>query len=56
MGRDSNLFENLTSWQDYNPIKWARIDNAIGVIDAGDFINGRDVEIRQIYKRAEVYN
>ncbi len=56
VGRDSNLFENLTSWQDYNPMKWARIDNVIGIIDAEDFLSGKEVEIRQIYKRAEVYN
>ena len=53
-GGTGPLHKNLSSRV---PVKFGGIlvDDGIGLIDAGDFINGRDIEIRQIYERTDSY-
>ena len=45
----SSVYKNLSSGAPNNTL--GSPDDGIGVIDAEDFISGKDMEIRQIYER-----
>ena len=47
-----NSFQGLTSHANGGPLT-GRVDEGIGVINIEDFLDGKDVEIRQIYERGD---
>ena len=50
-GYGSSIYKNLSSKVTHKSLKL--VDEGIGVIDAEDFLRGKDIEIRQIYERMD---
>ena len=53
---EGSMHQNLSSQMDgYDSDKYDYITEGVGVIDAEDFLSGKDVEIRQIYERTDPF-
>ena len=52
----ARIYKNLSSKLNYDGRKYSHVDNGVGLIDAEDFLSGKDVEIRQIYERMDPFD